>query len=90
MKLCLKPSPTSNTDLRPNTSQKMEKMDARFEPPFRSAKSEKEASEESRAKIDDLPILAFNKIFSYLDPQDRIKAKVVSRKWHRMIIDRQL
>ena len=44
-------------------------------------KMKKEEPKESGATINDVPILAFEKILSYLDLEDRIKARAVSGRW---------
>ena len=36
-------------------------------------------------KLNDLPVLPFEKILSYLSLEDRIRSRGVSRKWYRMI-----
>ena len=44
-----------------------------------------EEPEESDANLNDLPVLPFEKILSYLSPQDLLKSRAVSRRWYRMI-----
>ena len=42
--------------------------------------------EESGVKLNDLPVLPFEKILGYLNLEDRIKSMAVSRRWY-MVID---
>ena len=39
----------------------------------------------SKGKMDDLPMLPFEKILSYLSLEDRIRSRVVSRRWCKWI-----
>ena len=39
----------------------------------------------NRVKLDNLPVLPFEKILSYLSLEDRIKCRAVSRNWHKKI-----
>ena len=75
--------PFSNTQSNAQSNEPAQSA-ACVSPPIKKLKREPE-DQSTEVKLNDLPLLPFEKILSYLSLEDRVRSRIVSRKWRDWI-----